>query len=132
MNSTKRLRSVTHSIAHHGVSGLCHLHPHLGDACEDANLESYQLSLLTVSEVSQFEKDIKEIDLSTKELRKRFAEILTSEDLDVSELSEALITYRFFNSPWPCGCQVIVRTNANQVIDVKVDLMGNPVAKIQK
>ena len=28
--STKRLRNVIQSTAHHAVSGLCYVHPHVG------------------------------------------------------------------------------------------------------
>lgn len=130
MVSTKRLRSVVHSIAHHGVSGLCHLHPHLGEACQGANLQTYELSLLSTSERSEFENSIKEIYLSTEALREQFLTIVDSENQSLDDLAEASITFRFLRGRWPSGCYVVVKTRVGHKIDVEVDSMGDPVESI--
>ena len=126
MVRTKRLRSVIHSIAHHGVSGLCHLHPHLGKARKVRNLDRYQLSLLPSQELSELEKNVNEIRLSAGALREQFMRIIEAEDLSLNDLSKACITYCFIRDSWPSGCHVFVETNMGKEIEVGIDSIGNP------
>ena len=126
MPSTKRLRSVVHSIAHHSVSGLCYVHPHLGQACKETGTDRATINLLDSEPISLIEKTSPEIGLAAPGLREMFSRILRSEEMDQSDLSEALITFIFNRSRWPSGCYVQVTSIEGRAIEVAVDSLGNP------
>ena len=126
MPSAKRIRSVVHSIAHHGVSGLCYLHPHLGDACKSAGIDRATIDLLDGGPASQFEQGSKSIANAADALRAKFAEILNSEAMARKDLSEASAMFLFQKGRWPSACYVKVVDKADRAFDVAVDAMGNP------
>jgi hypothetical protein len=46
MTSIKKLSSVCHNIAHHAVSGLSYVHPHLRQACKGIGIDTITIDLL--------------------------------------------------------------------------------------
>ncbi len=126
MLSMKRLRSVVHSIAHHSVSGLCYVHPHLGRACQEFGLDRSEINLLNESAKSRFEESSSEIAGGANALREKFTTILRSEMISPGDLSEARALFFFAQDGWPNGCHVRVVSTSGRSMDVAVDQLGNP------
>ena len=123
--STKRLRSVVQSTAHHAMSGLCCVHPHLGSACEEQGIKSVQVGLLDAGFDPVLGCIPKELSLSTNALREKFVEILASENISLNEVQEASATFQFLQSKWPLGCCVSVRNSKGEIIEAAVGSDGN-------
>ena len=87
MPSTKRLRSVTHSTAHHSVSGLCYVHPHLGAVCKEHGYREMSVNLLAPEFNPELKEISKELELSTNALREFFNGVLESEKMGIAELN---------------------------------------------
>lgn len=124
--STKRLRSVIHSTAHHAMNGLCHVHPHLGTVCARLSIKCIRIDLLE----SNFEPYLgvisKELLLSTSALCGRFLEILASENINPTVISKAYATFDFLQGQWPASCFVSVLDSKGTLFEAAVDLNGNP------
>ena len=123
--STKRLRSVVQSTAHHAVSGLCYVHPHLGAVCKGLGIKSVQVGLLEANFDPALGEIPKELSLSTNALRERFKEILASEHISPNEVQEAYATFQFLQAKWPASCCVSVRNSRGKLIEAAVGSDGN-------
>jgi hypothetical protein len=93
MRSTKRLRSVCHSIAHHSVSGLSFLHPHLLSACRRSGIDELVVSLLDKEPCPVALRGDRALASALVSLRAKLESILASEDLSLAELSKARLTF---------------------------------------
>jgi hypothetical protein len=122
--STKRLRSVIQSTAHHAVSGLCYIHPHLGALCKEQDIKSIRVSLYEAKFEPALINITKELELSTDALREKFNEILDSEKITLNEIQNAYATFEFLQAKWPVGCCVSVRNLEGKVIEVAVGSDG--------
>lgn len=123
--SSKRLRSVTQSTAHHAVSGLCNVHPHLGAVCKGLGIKSVQVGLLEAIFVPALGEIPKELSHSTNALREKFLQILASEHISPDVVQEAYATFNFMKGKWPVGCCVSVRDSKGKLIEAAVGLDGN-------
>lgn len=123
--STKRLRSVIQSTAHHAVSGLCYVHPHLGAVCKGLGIKSVQVGLLEANFDPALGEIPKELSLSTNALREKFVEILASEHISPNKVREAYATFEFLQAKWPVGCCVSVRDSKGTLIEAVVGSDGN-------
>ena len=122
--SAKRLRSVIQSTAHHAVSGLCYVHPHLGSVCKGLGIKSVQVGLLEEKFDPVLGKIPNELSLSTNALREKFLEILALEHITPNEVQEAYATFEFLQSKWPVGCCVSVRDSKGKLIEAAVGSDG--------
>lgn len=122
----KRLRSVAQSTAHHSVSGLCYIHPHLGEACKKSALGRAEINLLPEAPKSHFEESSPRIAGGAKGLREQFLKILRSEGMSREDVSEASALFFFDQRMWPRGCRLRVVSATGGVIEVTVDEFGNP------
>ena len=95
MTSIKRLRSVIQSTAHHAVSGLCYIHPHLGEECKKEGLKKITLNLLKPEFTPKLTSVTNELELSTNALREKFRELLLVENIQVSDIENAIIVFDF-------------------------------------
>jgi len=125
MQSTKRLRSVTQSTAHHSVSGLCYVHPHLGNVCKKMNSREIAVNLLDQGFVPVLNEISRELQLSTNALRDFFAALLKSENIDIEELASAEAIFQFDKGRWPSASVVRVITGDSKTIEYSVDAAGN-------
>jgi hypothetical protein len=123
--STKRLRSVIQSTAHHAVSGLCYVHPHLGSQCKDLGIKSVRVGLLEPSFDPSLGDIPKELSLSTNALREKFDEILASEHISRNEIKDAYATFEFLQAKWPVGCCVSAYDLQGKKIEAAVGSDGN-------
>lgn len=131
MASIKRLRSVIHSIAHHSVSGLCYVHPYLGEECQKDGANTISVSLLHAEIKPKLVNARKELELSITALRQKFKELLEYERIKVGEIKNAYIIFNFSKSNWPDSCYVEVVTQEDKRIEVAVDSLGNPAEILQ-
>jgi hypothetical protein len=97
MPSEKRLNSVCHSIAHHAVSGLSWIHPHLGRACRQAGLSGVSIDLLADNPCP---KDLRcrrksPLRVGLGSVQEKFAGILQSEGFSVDDLTSAVLEFEF-------------------------------------
>lgn len=125
MRRKKRMRSVIHSIAHHGVSALSWLHPRLGEECKSQNIDSILINLLDGLILNQGFLVSNETMLATKELSNNFKRIAKVEGLDISDLAYAKLEFQFKKGRWPSFCQVDVTGTDDTVFEIRVDGMGN-------
>ena len=124
MTSIKRLKSVIQSTAHHAVSGLCYVHPHLGEECKKVGIKSIGVNLLTFSFDPELSTISKELELSTNALRKKFSELLAAESIRVLEMESAYALFFFLSGSWPTSCYIAVVTSEGKKAEVAVDSLG--------
>jgi hypothetical protein len=94
VSSEKRLSSVCHSIAHHAISGLSYLHPHLGEEVRANGSTDIDIDLL--AEDPKFKNG--PLQLATSALRKKFEEILISEGFTLQDVETARLRIDFSGS----------------------------------
>lgn len=127
MISNKRLRSVAQSTAHHAVSGLCYVNPHLRRACVKEGKRSCEIDLLSENPCPSEYKDLEPLRLALSSLRTKFMGILTSEGIEGKELKEVRVRYEFppYGDDYTANCSVSVRTVNDSVVESAVDSGGN-------
>ncbi len=124
MTSIKRLRSVIQSTAHHAVSGLCYVHPHLGEWCKELGINSTGVDLLKPGFELESPSITKELELSTNALREKFYELLAVENILASEITGAYATFSFLRGTWPTSCYIKVVTVEGKIAEIAVDSSG--------
>lgn len=118
MRSIKRLRSVVHSIAHHAISGLCHVHPDLGQARKRLGVKEVSVNLLRPEISLALDPIPSQIQRSTDALRARFAALVAGERLSIDHLSTATATFVYRGTcTWPDACYVQVETNVGKSVE---------------
>ena len=130
MAKYKRLNSVSHSMAHHAVSALSYLHPHLGEACEKTKINTVKVNLLSENVYPNNLKKISELELSLNALKETFVRILQSEGFDMSIIKDAALTFYFSlerkdNYCSICNSKIIDKDD--KVYEYTVDCMGKVV-----
>ena len=125
MPSSKRLRSVLHSLAHHGVSAMSFLHPRLGEYAKDNQLDAIAIDLIDISVISEAEVASGRIKRASQALRRKFQSILVSENISIDEIASAKIVFFIKNTHWPSGCFVRATTTEGRDFEVAVDRIGN-------
>ena len=126
MVRTKRLRSVVHSIAHHAVSGLCRLHPHLGAACKASGRDRIAIDLLNRSGTAGVDDPSDTVRGAAGALRATFAQIVRSEHMALADVAEASALFVFERGRWPSACHVRVVPKAGRAVEITVNDMGDP------
>ena len=126
MASHKRIDSVAHSTAHHAVSGLCHVNPHLRIACTSVGRGSCSIDLLAAEPCPLEFRQIKPIRLSIGALKDKFLEILCAEGFGSGDLSEATLIYEFPQSmdDYCSNCAVRLKTVSGYSATRAVDYFG--------
>lgn len=112
------------STAHHAVSGLCYVHPHLGEACKELGIKDISINLLEPEINPRLQNVTKEIELSTDALRQKFKELLEVEHISTFEIENAFTTFNFNQGRWPSSCYIEVTTKECKKVDVAVDSSG--------
>jgi hypothetical protein len=124
MRSAKRARSVAHSLAHHAVSGLCYVHPHLGAQCR-----KHQKRQATIDLLHPEKSDVpgvwpRPLELSLAALGKKFTELLEKEHIDLGYISSATALFQFRTDQWPSACLARLDLSAGKPISVAVGFDG--------
>jgi hypothetical protein len=127
MPSTKRLNSVCHSIAHHAVSALSYVHPHLLIACRGAGLKRLAVELLEADPCPARFQHIAPLKLSLGALRSKFEDILRAEGFSLSEVSRACLTFRpdlQQNDDYCSICRAVLISRTGRTYEHEVDWLG--------
>jgi len=121
MENSKRLRSVVQSLAHHSISGLSYIHPHIGRENDNRNISLYLLSGETNPRI---ETPSKELVLSSQALKEKFIEILNAEKMDVSIVIETELQFEFDSSSYPKSCYARIKTASGKEFEKVVAING--------
>ena len=126
MPRRKRLRSVCHSIAHHAVSGLSYVHPHVLRACRDANINSLQVDLLGVDPCPQQFIRNEPLRLSLRGLREKFESILAAEGFTISDLTIAKLSFSadLGRDDYCSVCQATLKSKDQEPVEYIVNYLG--------
>lgn len=132
MTSTKRLNSVAHSIAHHAVSGLSYLHPHLSKACEAEGTTCVEIELLAEAPCPIRFRSITPALLSVRELKSFYLRLLKSEGFKQGDLTETHLLFSFdlkrFDH-YRSVCTATLKAKDGKVFEKTVDYMGNEITR---
>lgn len=112
------------SIGHHAVSGVCYVHPHLGEVCKSTARASAVIDLLNGKALLDDIEIPRPLELASRALAERFAEILCSENIESDSLTSAIVEFQFSGSRWPDSCYVKVETNDGKTLVDAVSSSG--------
>jgi hypothetical protein len=127
MPSVKHLNSVCHSIAHHAVSGVSFVHPHVLAACRSAGLDRMCVNLLDNEPCPESFRDIEPLRLSLRALRSKLEGILNAEGFSMADLSFAQLTFSpaSNDSDEYCSvCRAILTSTTGRTYEHVVDYLG--------
>jgi hypothetical protein len=93
MPSSKLLNGVAHDIAHHAMSGLSYLHPHLSETCRKAGIAGVTLDLTSESPLPSSVPDYQPLRLASQALHRTFVGILESVGFTLADVSAARLTF---------------------------------------
>lgn len=130
MTSSKRLSSVSHSIAHHAVSGLSYVHPHLRQAARQISETTVFVDLLADEPCPERFLNIGPIRLSLNAMKSRFNEILVSEGFEDSELGFAGVLFEFtpeFPDDYCSNCHALLISRKDREYRYSVNYMGESI-----
>ena len=127
MPSVKHLNSVCHSIAHHAVSGLSFVHPHVLMACRGAGLDRMCVNLLDPEPCPERFRDIEPLRLSLGALRSKLEGILAAEGFSLGDLSSAQLTFAPASQDcddYSSVCHAVLTSTTGRTYEHIVDSMG--------
>jgi len=130
MSSHKRLNSVAHSLAHHAVSGLSYVNPHLSEACEKVGLHCIEIELLTKNSCPLQFLGNEPLELSLNELKLTLMKILKSEDYEPSQLKSAKLEFSFYhdkNNYYSSDCKATLHSTENRIYEKAVNYFGETI-----
>jgi hypothetical protein len=93
MPSSKLLNGVAHDIAHHAMSGLSSLHPHLSQTCRKKGITDLTLDLVSDSPLPVNVHDYEPLRLASRALHQTFVGILESIGFTLADISIARLTF---------------------------------------
>ena len=127
MRSVKRLNSVAHGIAHHSVTALSHLHPHLGQACSDANKEEVTIDLLADPPYPDWFQCRKPLAIGLATLKETFQTMLQAEHFPIADVTDAFLIFHFDNKygDWQyASCEATITSAQGEVFKRSIDFTG--------
>jgi len=95
MASRKHLNAVSHDIAHHAVSGISWLHPHLGQACRRAEIDEVVLEVSRADPLPDDFPATEPLKLASRELHRTFRTILEKKGFAASDVKTAELRFVF-------------------------------------
>lgn len=108
MASRKHLNAVAHDIAHHAVSGLSFLHPHLGQACRRAKTLEVTLELTRGEPLPSDFPTSEPLLNAARSLYKTFCEILAKKGFGLKDVRSAELRFQFGpqrEDDYSCSCR---------------------------
>ena len=130
MSNHKRLKSVAHSIAHHAVSVLSHVHPHLSEACEELGHRAIEIQLMNENPCPNQFREISPVVLSLKNLKKTFANILEREGFKINDLVSANLEFRFYHGSkdhYCSDCKATLKSTEGRAYESGVNYVGDTI-----
>ena len=131
MASSKRLSSVSHSIAHHAVSGLSYVHPHLRQAANARAEETVFINLLADEPCPQRFSELAPLKTALNPLKLRFIEILKSKGISKPELKAAVLMFEFpesYADDYCSNCYSLLVHTAGKKYVHAVNYMGESIS----
>lgn len=132
MTSEKRLSSVCHSVAHHAVSGLSYLHPHLARACRASGLSEANVDLISDAPLPPGLIASEELCLAVTSLRARFAQMLESEGFALTDLRTARLLFKFvdYREDYCSDCHARLVSQSGREFISAVNYLGNSIVPV--
>lgn len=130
MPSIKRLSSVCHSIAHHAVSGLSYVHPHLRQACKAVGIDTITIDLTREQPCPAQFLSIDPLRLSLKALQEKFKGILKSEGFTTNEIDVIELRFEFteeFPDDYCSNCYARLVSSTGKVYEHAVNYFGETI-----
>jgi hypothetical protein len=130
MTSIKKLNSVCHNIAHHAVSGLSYVHPHLRQACKAIGIDTITIDLQREQPCPDRFLDIEPLRLSLKALQQKFKEILRAEGFTIDEVGAIELRFEFtveFADDYCSNCYARLVSNTGKVYEQAVNYFGQTI-----
>jgi len=135
MASAKHINGVCHNIAHHAVSGLSFINPHVLAACRAAGVNDITVNLLDPEPCPPQFRQIKPLRLSLRALREKFEHMLEGIGFSVADLTEAQLIFR---RAYPSAgdycpiCHAKITSKTGRHFEHLVDYLGNDLTKSMK
>ena len=95
MPSQRALAGVTHDIAHHAISGLSYVHPHLYQACQAIGVREATVDLLAQAPYPPGLPALQPLQLSLSALREKFFSILEANGFGASDIQAISLRFQF-------------------------------------
>ena len=95
MPSQRALAGVTHDIAHHAISGLSYVHPHLYRACQTVGTREATIDLLAQQPYPPGLPLLEPLQLSLSALQEKFFAILEANGFGVTDVQTISIRFQF-------------------------------------
>ena len=95
MQSEKRIKSLCHNIAHHAISGLSYLNPHLYDALISDSSNCIILYLLAINPYPDKYHSNQYLFNAAGELKNKFEEMLKTDNYSIDFFKEASLRFEF-------------------------------------
>ena len=127
MASRKRLKSVVQSTAHHAVSSLSYVHPHLGQACEEAGLDSIEICVSETEPCPERFLHIEPLRLALNTLRETFYNLVVAEGFEPKDIESARMVFEFKHGQLDHYCSdcTVSLVTASNTYQSKVNHLGN-------
>ncbi|WP_285164472.1 hypothetical protein [Shewanella goraebulensis] len=127
MASHKRLKSVVQSTAHHAVSALSFVHPHLGQACEKAGLDSIEIYVSEAEPCPARFLHIEPLRLALNSLKETFYGLVVTEGFEPQDIESAKMVFEFKHGQLDHYCSVctVSLVSASKTYQSKVNYLGN-------
>jgi hypothetical protein len=127
MPSAKKLSGLCHNIAHHAVSGLSFVHPHVVATCRSGGLDFLSVDLLQADPCPERFRDVTPLRLSLRALKSKLESMLASEGFSLSDLAAAELTFRPFSKDsddYSSVCYARLRSKTGHTYEHVVDCSG--------
>ncbi len=131
MSSHKRLKSVAHSLAHHAVSALSYVHPHLSESCEREGLSSIEIDLMAANSCPKQFLGNKPLELSLNELKVTLNTILESEGFKINDLKSIILEFSFYHGQkdhYCSNCKATLYSTECRLYERTVNYMGDTIS----
>ena len=91
------------------MSGLCYVHPHLGEQCKAASAREAEIDVCGGVVSPERIAVTEPLRRSVAAMREKFAGILASENLSLDSVQSATIRFQFGSGRWPTSCYAVVQ-----------------------
>ena len=125
------MNSATHSLAHHAVSALSYVHPHLSEACKGAGLSSIEIDVLAKNSCPTNFQGNNPLELSLNHLKVTLASILESEGFKISDLSSVKLRFWFYHNSkdhYCSDCKATLESSQGRVYTKAVNYVGDTIS----
>ncbi|OHU85381.1 MULTISPECIES: hypothetical protein [Pseudoalteromonas] len=120
-------KSVAQSLAHHAVSALSFVHPHLGQACEEAGLDSIEIYLSDAEPCPKRFLNIEPLRLALNTLKETLYGLVTAEGFEPKDIESAKMVFEFKHGQLGHYCSVCTASlvSASKTYQSKANYFGS-------